>query len=173
MVAVWLNVVLFRPRSVRHSRFLLFTCPDALMVKNRTLNRVWRRLAWSLNFAFDGINPTIGESGRPLTGDDLLRAGKPLTSSGRKFSLCELRGDWEWHRDIWRPTATWKSIKICFRCPALSKGPRQDLYHNIDDCRWKDETFNLEQFIARRLKDKQLCILSGIIIYVIRFIFGS
>lgn len=37
MVCIWMNVVLFRPASVRHSRFLLFTCPNAVMVKNRTL----------------------------------------------------------------------------------------------------------------------------------------
>ena len=160
VVAIWMNVVLFRPRSVRHSRFLLFSCPNALMVKNRTLNRVWRRLTWSFNAAFEGINPLVGESNRPLAGADLARAGTPLTSSGRKFALCELRGDWEWHRDVWRVTATWKSIKTCFKCPALSKGPSGYLYHNIEDnCQWKLEEFSLEQFIARRLKDRHLCIL--------------
>ena len=128
-----MNIVLFRPSSVRHSRFLLFTCPSAVMVKNRTLNRVWRRLAWSFNSAFEGINPVIGESNRPLIGGDLARAGTPLTSTCRKFALVELRGDWEWHRDVWRTTATWKAVKTCFQCPAVSKGPSEYLYHNIGD----------------------------------------
>ena len=160
VVAIWMNVLHFRPRSVRHSRFLLFSCPNALMVKNRTLNRVWRRLAWSFNAAFEGLNPTIGEGNRALSEADLARAGTPLTSSGRKFALCEMRGDWEWHRDVWRTTATWKSIKTCFRCPAVSKGPKEFWYHNIEDnSRWQHEEFTNEQFIARRLKDRRLCIL--------------
>ena len=158
VVAIWMNIVLFRPSSVRHSRFLLFTCPSAVMVKNRTLNRVWRRLAWSFNSAFEGINPVIGESNRPLIGGDLARAGTPLTSTCRKFALVELRGDWEWHRDVWRTTATWKAVKTCFQCPAVSKGPSEYLYHNIgDDCQWVHEEFDLDQFIARRLKDRHLC----------------
>lgn len=157
VVAIWMNVILFRPSSVRHSRFLLFSCPHALMVKNRTLNRVFRRLVWSFNAAFEGINPTVGEGGRALTGNDLLRAGSPITSSNHRFALCELRGDWEYHRDVFRFTASWQGIDMCFRCPAKSKGAARDLYHNLGpDCAWVHEEFNLAQFISRRLKDRHL-----------------
>ena len=160
VVAIWMNVILFRPSSVRHSRFLLFSCPHALMVKNRTLNRVFRRLVWSFNAAFEGINPTVGEGGRALTGNDLLRAGSPITSSNHRFALCELRGNWEYHRDVFRFTASWQGIDMCFRCPAKSKGAARDLYHNLGpDCAWVHEEFNLAQFISRRLKDRHLSIL--------------
>lgn len=147
VVAIFMNIILFRPVSVRHSRFLLFTCPSALMVKNRTLNAVWRRLVWSFNAAFEGINPLAGVYNRPLTGKALELAGTPLTTSRRKFAVVELRGDWEWHRDVWRTTGSWKGIKTCFRCPALSKGPSEYLYHNIeDDCQWVNEEFSHEEF---------------------------
>lgn len=158
VVAIWMNVVHFRPKSVRHSRFLLFSCPHALMVKNRTLNRVWRRLVWSFNWCFEGVNPLTGEGGRALVGSDIERAGTPLTAQNRKFILCEFRGDWEWHRDTFRFTASWNGNNTCFKCPAQSKGDSKYLYHNIGpDSEWLGEEYGFQQFIARRLKDNQLC----------------
>ena len=161
VVAVWMNIVHFRPLSSRHSRFLLFSVPNAVMVKNRTLNRVWRRLVWSFEAAFSGINPTLGEGGRPLHGADAARAGTPITSSNHRFALCEFRGDWEWFRDIWRFTASWKSVNTCFKCPAQIKGDPSLLYHTIGpDCGWIHQEFSLEEFISQRLKDRQLCSLT-------------
>ena len=133
VVAVWMNIVHFRPLSSRHSRFLLFSVPNAVMVKNRTLNRVWRRLVWSFEAAFSGINPTLGEGGRPLHGADAARAGTPITSS----------------------------INTCFKCPAQIKGDPSLLYHTIGpDCGWIHQEFSLEEFISQRLKDRQLCSLT-------------
>lgn len=161
VVAIWLNVLHFRPASVRHSRYLLFSCPHNVMVKNRTLNRVWRRLVWSLEAAFDGINPVLGEGGKPLSGHDLHRAGTPLTPSGQRFALVELRGDWEWHVSMWRPAASWVSLDTCFKCPARSKGCPGYLYHNVGPTsEWLRDEFTHHQFISRRLKDKNLCNLT-------------
>ena len=163
MVGVYMNIIHFRPLSVRHSRFLLFSIPREKLLKNRTMNVVWRRLVWSFNAAFEGINPTTGVGGGPLTGADLKRAGEPLTRSGKRFSLVELRGDWEWHRDVWRFTASWQGIQVCFRCPAVAKSADGDdayLYHNNGPSnRCHSEEFNLQQFVARRLKENQLCFL--------------
>ena len=160
VTGVFLNIVPFRPRSVRHSRFLVFSCPTAMLLKNRTLNSVWRRLAWSFEACYHGVNPEVGVGGVPLTGNDLSRAGSPLTRSGQAFALAELRGDWEWHRDTWRPTASWQSNVICFKCPAVARGDTPYLYYNYgEQCRWLQEEFGLEQFIARRLKENNLCAL--------------
>lgn len=158
IVSIFINLPLFRPRSMRHSRWIVFSCPHHLLFKNRTMNVVLRRLCWSLNAAFAGINPLVGAPGFPLKGGDLQRAGKPLTLSGHKFAVTELRGDWEWHRDIWRPTASWQAIDICFKCPAVSKGnPNYFYYNHGPNCAWEREEFGLEQFISRRLKHNNLC----------------
>lgn len=45
--AISFNILHFRPKSVRYSRFVVFSIPTAKLFKNRTLNSVWRRLAWS------------------------------------------------------------------------------------------------------------------------------
>eukprot|EP00435_Cladocopium_sp_Y103_P009905 s2850_g2.t1 len=58
-VAVWMNLPLFRPRSIRHSRFLLFSIEKWKMIKNRSLNVFWRKVVWSLN-AVAGI-PVWGQ----------------------------------------------------------------------------------------------------------------
>ena len=130
LVGVFFNIVLFKPRSVRHSRFMLFSIPHEKLYKNRSLNWVWRRLAWSFNACFDGVHPSVGPQGIALQGRHLELAGKPITQKFQKFCLTEYRGDWEWHRDTWRPYATWQGIRTCFKCTAVSRGDPAYLYHN-------------------------------------------
>lgn len=158
VTAITLNVCHFRPRSIRCSRFLLFSCPHAKMVKNRTLNAVWKRLVWSLEACFDGVNPQTGFGGKPLTPHDQERAKHPLTRSGAKFAVCELRGDWEWHRGVWRTTASWQANDVCFRCPCVAKGgiPGNLYFAHGEGCAWSAE-FNLQEFVSQRLRDNNLC----------------
>lgn len=159
--AISFNILHFRPKSVRYSRFVVFSIPTAKLFKNRTLNSVWRRLAWSFEALYQGTYPQTGVGGAPLTDHNLKFAGLPITKSGQRFALCEFRGDWEWHCSMWRPTASWQSINICFKCPAVAAGESAELlYWNIKEpCGWHQQEFGLEQFLARRLKDTNLCIL--------------
>ena len=158
-MSISLNLPLFRPRSTRFSRFVLITCPSNKLYKNRTLNAVWKRLVWSINACFDGLNPTVGVGRVALTGPDALRAGTPMTAKGLKFCLTEIRGDWEFHRDCWRPTAAWNATNICIHCPARASGPDPYLYYNTpeDNSSWDKEEFGLDEFVAKRLKDTHLC----------------
>ena len=160
--ALSINLVLFRPASIRHSRFVIFTCPRHKIVKNRTLNVLFNRVLWSLEAAFDGINPVSPMPGRSsLLKHDADRAGVPLTPFHTKFALTEIRGDWEFHRDVWRTTASWNGKLTCFRCPSVAKGPAPLLYWNYgDSSEWKDQEFGTEQFIARRLRGRNLCTLA-------------
>ena len=129
------------------------------------MNQVFRVLTWSFNAAFQGLNPSTGPMGGALCGEALRRAGTPLTAGFHKFCLCELRGDWEWHVCIWRPTSSWVSKNVCFKCGALSSGTPEMLYHNTGApgevrCRWIEEEYTHDQFIARGLKDTNLCNLT-------------
>ena len=168
-MAISMNLPLHRPRSTRHSRFVVFTMPTALEFKNRSLNAVWKRLTWSVNAAFTGFNPTEGVGGKALSGDDLKRSGLPITEQGYCFAVCEIRGDWEFHRDCWRPTCSWQSSKpgksMCLFCNAVARGDPRFLYHNNGDtCAWDSEEFGVEQFVAQRLKDNNLC--GSILVYL-------
>ena len=160
-LGVFMNLVLWRPRSVRYSRFLIFSMPSAKVFKNRSLNEVFRVIIWSLNAALDGVHPSIGPRNRPLVGVSLAKAGQPLTQQGLCFALTELRGDWEWHRDVWRPTAAWNTKgPVCPLCPALREGPPEYCYFNAGPgSHWIHECFDTAQFIALRLKEKHLCSL--------------
>ena len=167
LVGITMNLTLFRPKSVRHSRFMLFTIPVAKLYKNRTLNYVWERLCWSFDAAFAGYNPEKGPRGSRLVGRHLARAGQPLTKGFHKFCVTEYRGDWEWHRDVWRPYASWQATKVCFKCPAVVSGDPGPsyLYHNTGgpnegECQWVREEFSLQTFIARSLREKNLCHLA-------------
>ena len=89
ITGISMNLPLFRPRSIRHSRFLLISIPTEKLVKNRTVNEVWKRLLWSLQSAFHGVNPPRGMPGRPLSEADIKRSGSPLTRTMTKFALTD------------------------------------------------------------------------------------
>ena len=163
ITAIHLNIVHFRPRSVRFSRWCLFSCPTHLLFKNRTLNVVWKRLTWSLESAFEGLHPMTGVGGKPLSPHEQRCAGQPLSRSGAKWALTELRGDWEFHVQTWRPKASWQANRVCFKCPALAKSTQPGyLYwnHHGEEGGWESEEYGLTGFIAHALKDKNLCTLA-------------
>lgn len=162
-IGVWMNLPLWRPRSIRYSRWLLFSIPRDKIFRNRTLNAVWRRLKWSFDACFQGLNPTVDQLGRALTGKDLQRAGSPITSQGLIFTVTEYRGDWEWHRDTFRPSASWTAVSICFKCPAKVRAqPHSLLAYNWgscleDNCGWIRQEYDRDEFLVLRLKNRNLC----------------
>ena len=133
IVGVFLNLPLFRPKSVRASRWLLWSCSAFKVYSNRTFNKVFRVLCWSLNFAYQGSYPTHTLQGTPLGTPE---AGKALTSDNLSFAVTELRGDWEWRKLVWRfKNCNWKARTPCFRCPCLASSPNNPglLYHTVDE----------------------------------------
>ena len=120
-VAIFFNVLLHRPRSIRFSRFLLYSVDEKKLLSNRTLNAVYRRLVWSFQALFDGLNPTTGPHGRPLGPRDASRAGLPIVQSGRKFCVVEIRGDWSWQKQSFHFRASWKGKQVCHQCGARSQ----------------------------------------------------
>lgn len=118
---LFFNLPLFRPCSIRYSRFLLWCCDASLLHQNKTTNTVLRWVTWSLNCAYDGLNPTGRPGGRPLSKNEAARAGTPLTSARLCFQCVEFRGDWEYHKLLWKLSSSWVGNHVCFRCPALAQ----------------------------------------------------
>lgn len=84
VVGIFMNCPLFRPKSVRQSRWLLFVLEEELLVGRETLNAVYRRLTWSFNILRHGLKPTRGPSNEQLS----QSPGVPITADGYKFFLC-------------------------------------------------------------------------------------
>lgn len=76
IIAFFLNVVLWAPRSSRMSRWLLFSLENDHCLGADSINPLLVPITESLRRCFQGID--VG--GRTM-----------------HFSVCELRGDWEWH----------------------------------------------------------------------------
>ena len=174
ITGIFMSLPLWRPRSVRCSKFLLFSCPTEKLVSNRTYNTVFRRIVWSLNYAFDGINPTAAPRGKTLTPEEVQRAGTPVTRQGHKFVVTEVKGDWEYIRDTFRVSASWNGNTICYKCPAMAKGPPGLVYFNFGSspssgCMWLKEEFSLQGFISLRLKSKNLCALANHYLQLVMF----
>lgn len=158
VVGVFLNLVLFRPASVRCSRFLLWSADDTKLFSNRTINAIMRYIVWSMSWAYRGKHPDRALDGTPIR---TSLAGQYLTPNCDCFTVVELRGDWEWHRKLFHFRASWKATtkSVCFRCTAVGAGPPGMRYYDVhrSDSQWLNEGYGVATFISRQLKDKHLC----------------
>ena len=138
---IWMNLVLFRPASVRMSRFLLVAIDHELMLGMRTLYPLLDAIVQSLNRMFDNFH-------------------------GRRFAVSEIRGDWEFHYLVFRMTKYWNSSLICWRCQSskgLHDAPETCYMDFRDDPSWAQTEHNLHnQFLADAIRAGQRCSWSTI-----------
>ena len=107
VLGVFLNLVLHRPASIRYSRFCIFAVRSELLLGNRTLYPIFRRIVWGFHLAFKGVHAD----------------GRKLCSDGARFLCSELRGDLAWHKCIWQfDKLGWQSKNICWFCDARADG---------------------------------------------------
>lgn len=157
LLCVWMNIVIFRPKSIRYSRFLIWSCDVSLLYKNRTLNSVLRWVVWSCNCLHSGVHPHVRPGNRPLLPHEQPRAGTWITNKRHQFQVVELRGDWEFHKLVWQFHCSWKggvNVGICFRCPAMARSQDSGLlYWNMDDenSTWSQKEFDTIDYICQRL----------------------
>ena len=160
IVAFFLNCVLWKPKSVRCSRFLITAIPEERMTSS-TLVQIMRRITWSCNHAWYGLWPSQGVSGENLVGKAALKAGQPLTSQCHRFQVTEVRGDWSWHKLTWKFHLThWVSDRICHLCDV--RGLSDDwpsCYWNLDSGTHRD--FSLQEFLAERMPPREVCGLAA------------
>lgn len=101
IIAYFLNLVLWAPKTSRMSRWLLFTLENDQCLGAESLNPLFGPIVESLNRCYNGIN--IG--GRTT-----------------HYVCTELRGDWEWHVSCFGLQRTWRHHTFCWRCD-VSRGP--------------------------------------------------
>ena len=106
---MFLNLLHFRPKNVRLSRYLLFSMRSEWMVNPLTLRPLLAKLTWSLNLAFGGIDPVT---------QDWMCPGR------QRFVVAEFRGDQDFMRVLWQHAASWTSVFVCYQCRAKGQaGP--------------------------------------------------
>lgn len=156
LVGIFINLVLWKPMSVRFSRFLVFAIPEQSLWGSKTLRVVYRRLAWSINCLIHGEHPRAGVYGEDLNARLRALAGK---SFKHRYALTEIRGDWAWHKKVWRfKRCSWAAINICHQCPAMASSTNPaDLYWMFESNSWDDHHFTTEQFITERIPESGIC----------------
>lgn len=153
LVGIFMNIILWRPSSVRASRFLLFTIAESQLWSYYTLNTVYRRICWSMNTLWEGVHPLTGVYGEALPPKMASKGGQSITPNNDKFAVTEIRGDWSWHKKVFRFRETsWNGIKMCHWCRALSAGQWSDLYWNLgDSSNWVNQPFDFDDWCEERL----------------------
>lgn len=150
LIGIFVNLVLWCPRSVRSSRFLVFTIAEHKCWKHHSLDLAYRRIVWSINSLMSGAHPDRGPYGEPLPAHLEALSGRRFAY---RYALTEVRGDWQWHKKTFRfHRCAWNGIKICFQCEARSSSQdHRDLYWMYDDNSWDSNHFNFNQFAAERM----------------------
>ena len=151
-LGIFLNLPLWRPRSTRFSRFLVFSIKEELVLPGKTLDAVFSRLTWSINLLYHGLHPSCGPHGGPLPARQHALAGQSICHNKMKFICTELRGDWKYHQQVFRFKSSWQSTLVCFKCPARSRGPLEQLYYHVgENAFWLPRELSLSSFLAQRM----------------------
>lgn len=134
VLGIFLNLPLFRPRSIRCSRFLLIGIQEELMYKRKTLDAILRFVVWRMNLLIVGRWPTCDIDGNLLTRrSDLKRAGQEVVKD-MTFAVTELRGDWVYMKEVLSFRSSWKGgsrFPVCFQCEARAVEP--NLYYQVHE----------------------------------------
>ena len=153
-LGIFLNLPLYRPRSIRMSRWLIFSIDEKHLYKDVTLDIVLRRITWSINLLFQGQYPSRDLSGAQF---NPALAGKDICG-GKRFAVTELRGDQLWHKQVWKFKASWKggvNQSVCCQCDVRNRG--SDAYYKIDEGNELGHEFSLLEFINQQLPNRRPC----------------
>ena len=162
--AIFLNLLHWLPRATRFSRFLIYSIEESKILKGKTLNSIFRTVVWSCTALHHGKYPSRGCGGRVLSARHQQLAGRPISLKHPhlRFSVCEIRGDWLFHRDVWQWKCGWKSKLTCFRCGAMSTGDLANRYYNCsENSLWVKQELTRAEFISQRLKNQGICQLDA------------
>ena len=158
VLGIFISLPLWRPRSARFSRWLLFSIDETLLFGRKTLNRVFALITWSINAMFWGRFPRVNMTGQRIESNF---AGHPLTEGCKCFALTELRGDWSYFKLIFGFNSSWKggaNVPVCFLCSAWGKGPPSTQYYHVDENAPCWETmYNKVQFLANEMPNEDIC----------------
>ena len=168
LIGIYFSCPLWKPQSVRASRWLVTVIEDDKTWHHYTLQCILRRVTWSLNCLMDGQHPACGPYGEQLPPKLAALAGKPFQF---KWKLVEIRGDWQWHKRTFRfHQCSWNGKKVCYWCGAMSQSDDPgDLYWNFETSTWDGHNFNLEQFLAERIPPTGVCFLSWQFCFLLHF----
>lgn len=134
IIAYFLNVVLWAPKSSRMSRWLLFSLENDHNLGPATLNPLMVPIVESLRKCWNGIS---------------------FGSTTLKFAVSEIRGDWEWHVLCFDLQRNWRMHSFCWRCD-VSKGPGEpNSYWDLSDHpEWAETELTHVQFLARMISPR-------------------
>ena len=157
-IGIYFNIPLWKPKTVRASRFLVTVIPEEKCWRHHTIQVLLRRVTWSLNCLCDGCHPDKGPYGEQLPKHLQDLAGQPFKF---RCAMTEIRGDWQWHKRTFRfHNCSWNGIKICYWCRALSQSDDPtDLYWSFDSGNWNDKLFTRGEFLAERMPPSGVCFL--------------
>lgn len=135
IIAVFMSVVLWVPRSARMTRFLLFTLENDHCLGPETLNPLFAPIVESLILCY--------------------REGIQVKGSTYRFATSELRGDWEWHVQWLDMKRSWRMHEFCWRCNVSKKPGENNHYLDLrDEPEWVASELSHVQFLSKIIKPR-------------------
>lgn len=138
VLCLFVNILHFRPKDIRLSRWLVFSIRSDWLAGPITLRPILTWITWSLNVAFLGKCPV---------------SGTWLCKKQQRFVVAEFRGDQDFHRLLWQHSASWVSKFVCFQCRATSIGPDCNYTDTSEDPLWANTEHSNASFIVHELPE--------------------
>ena len=163
VIVVLLSLLLHNVQRLEVCRFPFVILRESLSLGAKTLDPIFRVLAWSCNVAFQGRFPASGPFGEDWL---KLRRNHKVPGSvlhGGPFAICELRGDWKWHREVFLLRRHYASNAICMFCNA-SKLSGRNQFTNFQEFEGNGfNPFSTTEFMQRSLGRyiSPLCMVVG------------
>lgn len=171
VIAVSLSMPLWRPRSSRNSRFLIFVLRETLSLGKKSLFPVFDYIRWALNIMFEGVKPQSGYLGgilphhlvAPDPASETWEHDRWICANKIKFALTELRGDWSWFYHAYNLRPHWVSAMPCFKCDVKGAGaPAGESYVDYSpNAFWCGNETSHVQFLTQKLHPGHLCASAG------------
>ena len=130
-IMILISLPLQTVHKLENCRWPVFVMRENLSLGWRTLDPIFKVVAWSINVAFAGKFPSVGPDGTAFARSSgrMVQAGSFL--HGGPFALAEIRGDWKWHREVFCLRRHYTAQNICLFCKATrTAGPCQ--YTNFE-----------------------------------------
>lgn len=147
MLGLFLSFPLWRCYSTRCSRFCIFCIEEHKLWGCDTLDRVLQRVVYSCNVLFDDS-----------------------AGLGRHFTVTEIRGDWQFFKQVFAFSSSWTSLKnVCYLCTASGDTfDESKLFYNYwdDNPNWQE--YSLLEFINKQQSHRlRVCVKAELVCFAL------
>jgi hypothetical protein len=139
-------------------RWPIFVLRTNLSLGHATMQPYWCEIAWSVNHIFHGLFPSVSSHAASFArGTDAERNASAVLADGLVGAVTEFRGDWKYHKQVWRLRVGWRNRYICHVCEAARVGDAHLFTDFSETAQWRNTVRTFLNFMRDCLPQEEVC----------------